>query len=77
METGVKHVGDSVMTSLIRLAVPSSPPFVRETSTVSGASTGFQAARCRAGDDEDVKSASAAASAGSAVAVIPAGWPVV
>ncbi len=62
----------SSMTSLIRIAEPSSTPFIRETSTVSGASSGAQSARfprsvCE-GTVSTVKSASAAASAGSVVA---------
>ena len=62
----------SSMTSLIRFAVPSSTPFIRETSTVPGASSGAHSARlprrvCE-GTARTVKSAPRAASAGSVVA---------
>lgn len=67
----------SSMTSLIRLAVPSSMPFMRETRTVSGASSGAHAARLSRrvweGMARTVKSAPAAASAGSVVARMFAG----
>lgn len=62
----------SSTTSLIRMVVPSSTPFISDTSTVSGASSAVQSARlarsvCE-GMARTVKSASRAASAGSAVA---------
>ncbi len=67
----------SAMTSLIRIAEPSSTPFMRETTTVSGASSGARVVRlARAvweGTVRTVKSASAAASAGSVVARTEAG----
>jgi hypothetical protein len=60
------------MTSLIRIAEPSSMPFISDTSTVPGASSGAQAARLPRrvweGTARTVKSASCAASAASVVA---------
>ena len=62
----------SSMTSLIRIAEPSSTPFMRETRTVPGASSGAQSARFPRsvweGTASTVKSASRAASAASVVA---------
>lgn len=67
----------SSMTSLIRLAVPSSTPFISETSTVPGCSSPVQSARLARsvcdGTASTVNSASRAASAGSAVARTDAG----
>ncbi len=62
----------SSITSLIRLAVPSSMPFIRLTSTVCGSISGVQAARlsrsvCE-GTTSTAKSAPASASAASVVA---------
>ena len=80
MTTAIRSGGSlvvSAMTSLIRIAEPSSTPFIRETTTVSGASSGARVVRlARAvweGTVRTVKSASAAASAGSVVARTEAG----
>ncbi len=62
----------SPITSLIRIAEPSSTPFMSETRTVPGASSGVQSASpARSvweGTARTVKSASRAASAASVVA---------
>ncbi len=63
----------SWITSLIRLAVPSSMPFIRLTSTVPGPISGAQPARfsrrvCE-GTASTANSAPASAAAGSVVAV--------
>ncbi len=63
----------SSTTSLIRMAEPSSTPFIRDTRTVPGASSGVHSARLARrvweGTARTVKSASRRASAGSAVAL--------
>lgn len=67
----------SSMTSLIRLALPSSMPFIRETSTVSAGSSGAHSARLPRrvweGMARTAKSAPRAASAASEVARMFAG----
>ena len=67
----------SAITSLIRFSVPSSTPFISDTSTASGASTDAQSSRLARsvcdGTASTTMSAPAAASSGSWVAVICSG----
>ncbi|AZK95816.1 hypothetical protein B7R87_19595 [Streptomyces tsukubensis] len=64
----------SAITSLISMSVPSSTPFIKETRTVSAASTGAQAVRlfrrCWAETARTAIPAPSAASAASVVALM-------